>query len=331
MVKRRSRNWGLGLLVLAAATANTTRVQAEPTNSERASAARRTSATHPACGRAIGAFYWEIGDVSGSLARGSVTPRGSPAPVRADTVLKIASASKWVYAAYVTEKFGQRPSDQPFLQLNSGWSNYRAGLCPLDGTVEQCDPGEFDQDEALLGAFHYDGGHMQRHAIDTGLGPLLPPALTTEVQSVLGSNLGMAYVQPNIAGGLQATPADYGRFLRRLLGAAPALALGPLLGSAPVCTRPSETCPASRLTAVDEDWHYSVGHWIEDDAAAMPAQAFAFSSPGSFGFYPWIDPSRRWYGIVARQTDAFTGRDEGFASAKCGRVVRLAWITGVPQ
>ena len=109
------------------------------------------------------------------------------------------------------------------------------------------------------------------------------------------------------------------------------LRLGALLGSNPVCTFPSTTCNAAKPAAVSEAWHYSLGHWIEDDVATTPSLNFAFSSPGSFGFYPWIDIDRTLYGIVARQSEAFTGVDEGYASAKCGRVLRLAWKTGVPQ
>jgi len=36
-------------------------------------------------------------------------------------------------------------------------------------------------------------------------------------------------------------------------------------------------------------------------------------------------------GVVARQTEAFTGVDEARASATCGRMIRLAWKTRVPQ
>ena len=55
----------------------------------------------------------------------------------------------------------------------------------------------------------------------------------------------------------------------------------------------------------------------------------AFSSAGAFGFYPWIDTSKRYYGIVARQ-DFFSAR-AGVDSAYCGRVIRKAWVTGTAQ
>ena len=51
----------------------------------------------------------------------------------------------------------------------------------------------------------------------------------------------------------------------------------------------------------------------------------AFSSAGAFGFYPWIDATRSWYGVLARQTAAGSGNE----SAQCGRLIRKAWVTGV--
>ena len=50
----------------------------------------------------------------------------------------------------------------------------------------------------------------------------------------------------------------------------------------------------------------------------------AFSSPGAFGFYPWIDAGKTTYGIVARA-------DMGGAipSVYCGRLIRKAWMTAI--
>ena len=69
-------------------------------------------------------------------------------------------------------------------------------------------------------------------------------------------------------------------------------------------------------------WHYSLGHWIEDD----PAGDGAYSSPGAFGFYPWIDTSKTLYGVVARIVLA-----GAYDSALCGAQIRKAWVTGVAQ
>ena len=66
-------------------------------------------------------------------------------------------------------------------------------------------------------------------------------------------------------------------------------------------------------------WHYSLGHWVEDDPAVGDG---AFSSPGAFWFYPWIDQSKTYYGIVARKDHAGSAVD----SVNCGREIRKAWM-----
>ena len=65
---------------------------------------------------------------------------------------------------------------------------------------------------------------------------------------------------------------------------------------------------------------------LEDDPAIGDG---AYSSAGAFGFYPWIDASRTWYGIVARA--AVDDNGMGFASAQCGRLIRKAWVVGLAQ
>lgn len=319
---------GVGAALLLGAAA-----EAQVTDAERTSAVRRTIATNALCSaRLLGSYYWEIGRVDGVAASGRVSVFGQPASFDADTPISIASASKWVYAAQAIERFGDVPSMRSFLNMTSGYSNFRTSNCPVGGTVEQCDPGSRNLNEAINRSFHYDGGHMQRHAIDTGLGPLDAAALSADVDAVLGGGTGMLYRQPGVAGGMEATPRQYASFLRRLLpGSAAPLQLGELLGANPVCTLPAADCRASRLTAIPEAWHYGLGHWIEDDPATTPAVNIAFSSPGSFGFYPWIDAGRSFYGMLARQTKAFTGVDEGYASVKCGRLLRMAWLTATPQ
>jgi hypothetical protein len=317
---------------LAAAIALPWSAQAQ-SDAQRAQAARRTVATHPHCAsRTLGPFYWEVGNATGRLAFGSVSPRGDPTTVTADTVLSWASATKWLYAAYVVERFGDDAAARPYLNLASGYSNFRTSDCPAEATVATCPAGERSLNEAMNHVFHYDGGHMQQHANTIGLGPLNNAGLSAEIGAVVGADVGLVYLQPGVAGGGTGTARGYSAFLRRLLAASTApLRIGSMLGSNPVCTQPGASCNASRLTAVPEAWHYSLGHWIEDDPATTPALNIAYSSPGSFGFYPWVDSGRNYYGVLARQADVFTGKDEGYASVQCGRLVRQAWLTGVPQ
>lgn len=293
-------------------------------DSARATAAAATARENPNCAQsAIGPFYWEIGDRNGRKAAGSV---GTDAPT-ATTVMSIASASKWVYAAYVVQRAGVRDQDVPFLNFTSGYSLFGIPLCPATATVEGClQAGNDRQNPNTMGRFFYESGHMQRHAVTPmGLGALRNAPLSAEVASVIGSH-GFLYTQPQLAGGLAASANGYAGFLRRMLSGE--LAIGAALGTRRVCTNP-RTCRTAVATPVPstESWSYSLGHWVEDDPVTGD---HAFSSPGALGFYPWIDSGKTHYGVLARRTDDLAGEgNAGFNSAACGRMIRQAWVTGV--
>jgi CubicO group peptidase (beta-lactamase class C family) len=180
---------------------------------------------------------------------------------------------------------------------------------------------------ANVGKFAYDGGHMQKHASlpspGMNLGPMANDALTTEIRRVLGTDIGLSYTQPQLAGGIRSSAVDYAAFLRRILRNE--LRISALLGSNATCTNPA-TCPTAINTPIDGgvNWHYSVGHWVEDDPASGDG---SFSSAGAFGFYPWINASKTLYGVVARVGLAGAGE----ASAQCGAIIRKAWVTGTAQ
>lgn len=299
-----------------------------PTEAEqRAAAARQTAENHPLCSAsAIGDFYWEIGDSTGVLVSGA---RGSS--VGANTPLLVASASKWPFAAYVVERFGSAGSYRPYLNFTSGYSNFSNVACQSAGTVEECMNGGLNAAEAAAGTFHYQGGHMQQLGIVVGLGAMRNDELGAEVRRVLGTDLALAYVSPQPPGGLRLSPRTYASFLRRLLAdSASPLRLGPLLGTDAVCTVASPSCNAAPDgdSFLPEPFHYSLGHWVEDNPASTPSSNFAYSSAGAFGFYPWVDTERRLYGMVARENVDLSVR-QGYASLQCGRLIRQAWKTGV--
>jgi hypothetical protein len=106
-------------------------------------------------------------------------------------------------------------------------------------------------------------------------------------------------------------------FLRKLM--AGSLKMGNSLGKEAVCTLPS-ACDAAVSSPAPEAWHYSYGHWVEDDPKTGDG---AFSSPGLFGFYPWISADKKTYGIVARQSISLSAYID---SAYCGREIRKAYL-----
>jgi len=310
---------------------NTTPPATGPTNAQRAAAATATANNNARCSSGVlGSYYWEIGDKSGALVSGTV----GGGRVTGDTVMNLASGSKWPFAAYAIQKYGDLSANVPFLNFTSGYSNFDNSLCSATQTVAQCNNGAINAAEAAAKTFHYQGGHMQQFAVNRGLGTLTIDALAAEVNGYIGNDVGIAYVQAQPAGGARASSRSYAVFLRKLLAdSSNPLQLGALLGSHAVCTQPSATCNASPDTAaaLPENFHYSLGHWVEDDPTYTPSSNFAFSSAGSFGFYPWVDSDRKLYGIVAREDHTATSGGAGYASLLCGRLIRLAWKTGTPQ
>lgn len=309
---------------------------ADPTPLQRAGAARLTAEKSAAC-VAAQPFYWEIGNASQPLAGG---PVGEGAPQRR-TEMAIASASKWVYGAFVAERRqGQLTSDDiKSLHFQSGYTYYH--VCRRDQSVAACQAsfinGRGRLNPATENRFDYNGGHMQQHALQMGLGAFGPEGLGLAVRQalapVLGHDWSFSYSQAMPAGGGQTSAADYSRLLRGLMGGQ--LQLGAWLGKESVCTDP-QVCPNEAVKTpvpATESWHYSLGHWVEDDPQVGDG---SFSSPGAFGFYPWISADKRFYGIVAREqrrgaVSDDPGEKPAVASVNCGRAIRAAWMDGQPR
>lgn len=304
---------------------------AAPSLEQRRQAAIGTAA-HQAYCTAIQPFYWEIGDHNTSLVSGQ---EGKEAP-QSTTVMPIASASKWIFGAYVVQRRQGILSDGDIkaLTMRAGYTSFGNMSCfrflpaRRDAeTVQEC----FDSQDnntytsANEGHFFYNGGHFQYLASKMlGLGDDNNERLATEMRQVLGNGFAFSFGSPQLAGGAHVSAVEYGRFLRQLLDKQ--LLLGEQLGSHVVCTNP-DTCTTALYSPVpgNESWHYSLAHWVEDDPAVGDG---SFSSPGAFGFYPWIDAGKQYYGILARHS---LERKAYYQSVQCGRLIRRAWLTGEVQ
>lgn len=305
------------------------------TNAERAAAASETATTHPYC-TALTNFYWEIGDGTRALVSGT----WGGAPPRATTQMPIYSASKWVYGAYVYQRRGGvlNGSDVQALRMLAGYA--QSSDCVFNTTIGSCFAEMDSRDPGAIDKYYYSAGNLQKHAsADMGLTTMNKTQLATEIHSYLGSDWVFTYTQPQVAGHGKSSAADFAKFLRKMLKG-DILLSGGALGSNPVCTYTGWTnwvtgrryCDAAlyspmddNATGIHEDWHYSIAHWVEDDPVEGDG---AFSSPGAAGFYPWIDASRTWYGVLARNVAAATSSAD---SVRCGRIIRKAWITGTAQ
>jgi hypothetical protein len=309
------------------------------------SAATATAMNNALC-TTIRPFYWEIGNQSGALASGSVGTDSTGAPVLASTTYSIASASKWMYGTYVVQLRGSASAltaqDINFLHFTSGYTNMGSDTtsseCPstdTPDTVNTClaliNPANglpySYQNPATTGKFDYDSGHLENHASQYGgLGAVPVGQLGTTVENLLATNIKFLYTEPLLAGGIYTDASDYAQVLRNILKGT--LHMHDALGTNPVCTLPSATCNAV-YSPIPEAWHYSMAHWVEDDPATNGDGAF--SSAGAYGFYPWIEAAKVYYGVISRQQATGNGEQNGYQSAKCGRLVRRAWDTGVQQ
>lgn len=291
--------------------------------SARINAVKQVAATDASCA-SVAPFYYEIGDISGARVSGSVGLIYGAA-----TQMSIASASKWLYGAYVTQtRSGLLTADDVrFLTFTSGYVTFDS--CARTDTVGSCavSGNNGNYTPAAAGKFFYEGSHMQTHATNfMGLGPLANAELATTIINGLGLASNAAdfrYTQPQLAGGVSTSANTYTAFLRKLLDHS--LIAGTQLNANAVCTN-KLTCADALYSPfpATESPNYSIGHWVEDTLVGDGA----YSSAGAFGFYPWIEPTKANYGVLARLD---ISANAGAGSVPCGRKLRLAWATGVAQ
>jgi CubicO group peptidase (beta-lactamase class C family) len=314
------------LLAAAVATAAHAGVPAKA-----AEAAADAAARAPACTQhGMGDFYWEIGDAQGPLASGAAG-RGS---VTAGTRVEIASASKWLFGAYVVQTRGfdavrSDPDLKDGLRFLSGNTDFKQMRCMGRRTVGACweagNGGEAPHpDPRTIGKFDYESGHDQKlAAIDLQMAAMNADEVTRAYRQALhlDDSFSMAGLDPLMAGGMYGTAEGYAAFLRRLMRGE--LELGRHLGEDAVCAQP-RTCPSeavqSPISFLGEPWRYSYNHWVEQ---RHEGTVDAYSSPGRFGFYPWISADKRFYGVLSR-FDRSLGAY--IKSAQCGRAIRDAFL-----
>ena len=285
------------------------------------------AANGPSC-NAVRPFYWEIGRKwGGPIVSGQV----GGAVYDRNTQIRIASASKWIFGAYVLERYDGPPRGSAgativsSLNMKQGHTGFKSGLCTFTNTVQGCHLiGPNNRvEQRKVGYFNYGGGDGQYAAADSGLldlGSKDVNGLLSEVNSYLNLGGSFAYDFPAVAGGMRASAADYATFLQKLMKGA--YVMSNYLGGSPVNTQ----CPQCSSPFGTADLHYSYYHWIEDhtggvlpNGSPLSAGDGAFSSPGALGMYPWISANKRRYGIVS--TDTSNAQD----SYVCGKAIRDAY------
>lgn len=284
-------------------------------------------------------FYWEIGGSSGGPIVGGAV--GDPNLSRSD-VHHLASASKWVFSAYVLQRYNGTPGGISgaaivrALNMKAGYTHLDDTLC-VEGsesdsyTVADCFyDGENSDRDTPPNEFFYGSGHAQ-HAAATAtqlnLGAKTKSTLLAEINSQLNLGPTFEYAATNVSGGMQASAADYAVFLQKIMDGTYVISDHLDEYAVPTACAQWWSCPSSPAGSVD--FHYSLHHWIEDNTqgtlpngkALSPGDG-AYSSAGAFGFYPWISNDLQYYGIISREGESGSGGD----SLVCGRAIRWAFL-----
>jgi len=264
--------------------------------------------------------------------------------VNADTVMPIASASKWIGGTIVMSEvekgavsldttagqyFPGLPEDKASMTLAQMFS-HTSGMIAIDKPVDLAvNPYSNLQAEAARvlaahslvrppgTAFGYGGSSMMAAGamLEKATGKSWTDLSARDVTGPLGMTAtfwfspmpqmklepGKPVTAPNIQAGVHTPANDYMKFL----------ATTAYKGQAPGQPRILKEETVARMErartigadvfltppGVADGWNYAVGFWCETVAA--DGRCTVMSSPGAFGFYPWINRENGTYGVFA--------------------------------
>jgi len=198
------------------------------------------------------------------------------------------------------------------LSFTSGF-NYQPGEanCTSDGniTLEDCARDFYDKDiESVPGdVFYYGPAPLQiaAYMAEMASGVAYVDLFKTQVGDVLnlGSDTGFvtpSLTNPRASAGAQSNVDDYSEVQRALLA-------GELVSDMNMFARDrTDNATFGHRPAIIEDqnmdWHYGLGFWRECEAMVWNdgcANNIMMSSPGAYGWNPWLDIENNYYGLIA--------------------------------
>lgn len=220
------------------------------------------------------------------------------------------------YLAYWTNDPADPRSQVTLEQLLSFTSGFNQTDGPDDCvgngtlTIQSCTEMIYmdGQDTAAGAGYSYGSEHMHIASAMAEIATGLPyvDIFRSEIGDPLGLSqasgfLSPSRMNPNAAGGATSTAEDYSVFLQMLLReelvADTDLFLADRVGDLPILFRP-------QAAGGFGDWHYALGAFVECDLPDFAPSCLddaTYSSPGSFGWTPWIDRKNGYWGLVARR------------------------------
>jgi len=130
-----------------------------------------------------------------------------------------------------------------------------------------------------------------------------PLSLGTDVTWYTAPRQSLGTTNPLIAGGLRMTMNEYARVLALEYGKGTyqgnPLLPASLFDAQSTEPYPNATIGNSPLESLGLNYHYGLASWLE---CAPPAVNCAVqSSPGAFGFTPWVDRTGRYYAVLGME------------------------------
>jgi len=166
--------------------------------------------------------------------------------------------------------------------------------------------------------FAYGPDHMQiaalmvRDATGRELGDILREDIWDAAGASDATALNDASDNIRYSANMTSTPEDYGKVLSRLLAGN----YFPI-NTGYLADRIAGTETLGSIRAISEsgiDWHYGSGFWIECDTIPFSdtcAESPTISSPGVFGFLPWVDFDKGYWAVIGVEQ---RGRQDPIAS-----------------
>ena len=240
------------------------------------------------------------------------------------------------YIDFWTDMAGDGRSDITLDQLlgfTSGFNEPPGNPgCISDNTITLTDCVEtiyLDGLDTMPGdAFFYGPEHMQiaglmaTEATGQSIAALIDARLSQPLGLTQTAYPAIAGNNPRFSGQMQSSADDVSRLLTAVLA-------GDLVTDRTgyLEDRTATVTFGSRPSGLDAlDWHYGFGFWKECDDLSYTAACDAnpiISSPGAFGFTPWIDFERGYWGIVAIEALTIAGRPASQVSVEIKQEIQL--------
>jgi D-alanyl-D-alanine-carboxypeptidase/D-alanyl-D-alanine-endopeptidase len=210
---------------------------------------------------------------------------------------------------------------EQLLAFTSGFNNPPAQAgCVADGTatlqdcVESIYNGGLDSQPGSSFAYGPEHLHIAAAMVEVASGQSFSQLFAQSIQAGLNLSQNTRLVAPSsqnprASGGGESSVDDYVKILQELLR-------GNALADTSAFYADQTAAPVTftfRPNGIGTDWHYAQGAWRPCEQLVWDLSCedkVIVSSPGAFGWTPWIDVTNGYYGLIAMDESIFTSPSE---------------------